>query len=42
MAQIDIITGRQLVVRMQYDDGIVVSQTYLDDLLTAIVQVRPN
>ena len=41
MAQTDLITGRQLVVRMQYDDAIVVSQSYLDDLLSAIVQVSP-
>jgi hypothetical protein len=37
----DIIGGSQLVVRMQYDDGIVVSQSNLDDLLSAIVQVSP-
>ena len=40
-AQTDLIMGRQLVVRMQYDDAIVVSQSNLDDLLSAIVQVSP-
>ena len=37
----DLIKGKQLVVRMQYDDAIVVSQNNLDDLLSAIVQVSP-
>ena len=39
--QTDLIMGRQLVVRMQYDDAIIVSQSNLDDLLSAIVQVSP-
>ena len=37
----DIIQGSKLVVRMQYDDAIVVSQGNLDHLLSAIVQVSP-
>ena len=41
MAQTDLIQGTQLVVRMQYDDAIVVPQCYLDHLLSDIVQVGP-
>ena len=40
-APTEIIGGRQLVVRMQYDDALVVSQGNLERLLSAIVKVSP-
>ena len=35
----DFLTGKQLVVRMQYDDSITVSRCHLDKILNAIDQV---
>ena len=36
----ELLKGGQLVVRMQYDDDIMVERCHLDDMLTSMVEVR--